>query len=129
MLAIAVNSSTTPRGHRAAGRTFLGSPLHKQPREVLTLTEGYYSPKNRDDDRERRACMVQQQMVEKNVYDHWAKKCERERHVAINQQECATSELKGADEEHIVGLNEHGCELARQSGWHHSHRDEIQETV
>jgi len=47
----------------AQGCDFLGSPLHNQAREVLTITKGQDSPKNCDDDCQRRACMIQQQVI------------------------------------------------------------------
>ena len=96
---------------------------------MLTLAIGEESPKIRDDDRQRRAGMVRQQVVQENVYNDWTKKCECERDVAVDQQKRTACELKGAYEQDIVRLNEDRQKLACQPGRKRSRRNEFQEPV
>ena len=82
------------------GGDFLGSFLGEDTGEILAVVIEEEEPEQGDDDGYRSTRKVQQEMIEKNIYDDRAKQSESERDEAVDEQERSTYNLKGADEVH-----------------------------
>src|SRR5882724_10918249 len=105
------------------------SSLHKNPREILPVTNCQYAPQNCDNNRNQQARPVQEQVKQKNVHDYRAKKDEREWYVAVHQQQHAARKLNATDKEDVVRLEKYRHELACKSRRQRPHWDEVQEAI
>lgn len=61
---------------------------------MLAVAEEENCPQNHNHYGQRQTAPVHEQMKEKDVHNHWAEKDQRERHVAIHEQQHAARELK-----------------------------------
>lgn len=63
--------------------------------------EEQHKPEHRHDQRAPDAFVIEQQMVEQNIYDYRSKNRQRQRNIAIDQQQRAANRLHCADRQHI----------------------------
>ncbi len=66
--------------------------------------EEQHKPEHRHDRRAPDAFVIEQQVVEQNIYDYRSKNRRRPRNIAIDQQQRAANRLHCADRQDIVRL-------------------------
>jgi hypothetical protein len=78
--------------------------LRKDLGKVLATVEEQHKPEHRHDQRAPDAFVIEQQMVEQNIYDYRSKNRQRQRNIVIDQQQRAANRLHSTDRQHIVRL-------------------------
>ena len=101
-----------------------GGALDEEAGEVLATTQEDDEPQDDNDESERDATAIHQQMVERYIHNDRAEEHKRERHIAIDQQEKTAENLKTSNNEHVMRDKDCIEELTRGS-WRQSHREKV----
>jgi hypothetical protein len=83
-----------------SGRSLCG----QDPGKVLAIIEEQGKPEHRHDQRAPDVFVIEQQMVEQNIYDYRPKNRQPQRNIAIDQQQRAANRLHCAYRQPIARL-------------------------
>ena len=103
--------------------------MDKNAGEVLAVVKEENSPQNHNHDGQRQTAPIHEQMKEKDVHNHRAKKDQGERHVAIHEQQRAARDLNRRDYKNEMRSKERTHKLAGGSWRQRLRRNEMQETI
>jgi len=123
-----LNPSQSMKSPRLFSIQVVSLSLHEAG-EICPVTPEQEQRKDRDDDGQRQAGAVEENVEEQDVHDHRAKQRKAQWHVTSDQKQQAANDLQQADNVNIVALHERFTEVSGQRRGRRRHWDEMQKNV
>jgi hypothetical protein len=119
---------TGARARLKCGAARLVGALGEDSCQVLFVADGDENPEYGNDNRHRKTGRGHERMEPDDVHDHWAEDAERERDVAVDEEQRAADDLAEKDDDPVVRGAE-GCGEVGGRARGRLARDEVEETV